>query len=474
MFEKTIPSSEKTSRRLCRAALWLVAVTVLMGCTETQPDRPSSAQQETDAPRHVVLISIDGVPAEYLWNEEIPLPTIRGLADDGVWAEAMVPSTPTKTWANHTTMVTGVHPSTHRVFTNGLFTEVAGPRVVYRNDLDRDELSTQPTVYDRAYEAGLRTAGINWPVTRNAETLHDNFPDGPKKWSHTTPQLRAELIDQGLLADSADVDYPFASPTQADYTWTSAATHLIESRTPDLLLFHLLNVDTMHHRHEAFSWSGYTAMAYADAQVQRILNALDAAGIRDQTAIFVVSDHGFTSASATVRPNVLLRKAGLLEANADGAVEQARVQIVQNGGSAMVFATEQAEPGDLERARSVLEDAEGIAEVVGPEDYDEYDLPPPSEEPRVGDLFLDAAPGHEFGNAATGDHLVLLDQPIGKHGYSNKPSEMNTLFVASGDGIRSSDTLETVDIRSVAPTAARLLGLDFEAAEGDVLESILE
>lgn len=453
----------------------LAAGLFLVGCAGTQPDHSSpEGERRTDAPRHVVVISIDGVPAGYLWNEEIPLPTIRGLAEEGVWAEAMVPSTPTKTWANHTTLTTGVHPATHRVFTNGLFTEVNGPRVAYQTDLDREQLSTQPTVYDRAHEAGLRTAGINWPVTRNTETLDDNFPDSPKTFSHTTPQLRTELVEKGLLTDTADVDYPFASPTVADYTWTSAATHLIKNRTPDLLLFHLLNVDTMHHRHEASSWPGYTAMAYADAQVKRILEALDAAGIRDQTAIFMVSDHGFMSVDTMVRPNVLLREEGLLEADTDGTVTEARVQVVQNGGSAMVFATEQAEADDLDRARSILEEAEGISRVVGPEEYDAYDLPPPSNEPRVGDLFLEAAPGHAFGDTATGEYLVSLDEPIGKHGYSNKVPEMNTLFVAAGDGLRSGVALDSVDVRSVAPTAARLLGLDLETADGDVLESILK
>lgn len=457
-----------------RAALWLAVMGLLMACSGGQLDSSPSNSEGTDAQQHVVVISIDGVPAEYLWNEEIPLPTLRGLAEKGAWAEAMVPSTPTKTWANHTTLTTGVHPATHRVFTNGLFTETEGRRFVYRNDLNRDQLSTQPTVYDRAYEAGLRTAGVNWPVTRNAETLHDNFPDAPKELQHMTPQLRTELVAQGLLTDSSEYDYRHGSPPGADYTWTSAATHLIRNRTPDLLLFHLLNVDTMHHRHEASSWPGFTAMAYADAQVKRLLEALDAAGIRNQTAIFVVSDHGFMSVDTMVRPNVLLREEGLLKADEDGEGKQARVQVVQNGGSAMVFATEQAKAGDLARARSLLEDAEGIAQVVGPEDYDEYDLPSPSEEPRVGDLFLDAAPGHAFGDTAAGDYLVSLSAPIGKHGYSNKLPEMNTLFVASGRGIRSGVELDTVDIRSVAPTVARLLGLELESADGKVLESILE
>jgi len=215
-------------------------------------------------------------------------------------------------------------------------------------------------------------------------------------------------------------------------------------------------------------------MAYADTRVQRILDALESAGVRDQTAIFVLSDHGLVSVDVKVRPNVLLREADLLEANADSTIKQARIQVMANGGSAMVFATEQAEEGDLEQARSILEDAEGIRQVVGPENYGEYNLPPPEEEPRMGDLFLDAAPGYAFGNASMGDYLVSVDEPYAKHGYSNKIPGMNTLFVAAGDGIRAGMALDSIDIRSVAPTVARLLGLEMKSANGKVIESILK
>lgn len=142
----------------------------------------------------------------------------------------------------------------------------------------------------------------------------------------------------------------------------------------------------------------------------------------------------------------------------------------------MVFATDRAaSERDLETARALFEEAEGIARVVGPDEYEKYGLPQPSEDGRMGDLLLDAAPGHAFSNAATGEeHVVALDEPVGKHGYSSAVPEMNTLFVASGRGVRAGVELDTVDIRSVAPTAARLLGVEMETADGEVLEAMLD
>jgi predicted AlkP superfamily pyrophosphatase or phosphodiesterase len=55
--------------------------------------------------QYVVIISIDGFPADALWNIEAPIPFIRSLAREGAWAKAMIPSNPTVTWPNHTSLL---------------------------------------------------------------------------------------------------------------------------------------------------------------------------------------------------------------------------------------------------------------------------------------------------------------------------------------------------------------------------------
>src|SRR5690606_21028754 len=58
--------------------------------------------------RHVVVISIDGFPAEMLTDPSAPVANVRKLAQEGVAAEGMTVSNPSVTWPNHTTIVTGV------------------------------------------------------------------------------------------------------------------------------------------------------------------------------------------------------------------------------------------------------------------------------------------------------------------------------------------------------------------------------
>src|SRR6186713_1691960 len=77
----------------------LASAIVMLGATP---------QDQTAASRHVVLISLDGLPSWALDDPFLPLPTLRALAARGAIAAGMRPVNPTVTWPNHTTLITGV------------------------------------------------------------------------------------------------------------------------------------------------------------------------------------------------------------------------------------------------------------------------------------------------------------------------------------------------------------------------------
>ncbi|MCC5942088.1 MAG: alkaline phosphatase family protein [Balneolaceae bacterium] len=439
---------------------------------------PTSALQvendATDEETYIVIISIDGFPASALWDHRIPLNTIRSLAQNGVWSTHFAPSTPTVTWPNHTTLVTGVYADKHGVLTNGRFLQTHVGMGRYSN-LDREQLTSHSSIYDVAYQAGMITAEVNWPVTRNAETLHFSLPDAPNAITNTTPQLVEELIEAGILQDDTDATFRSGGILRHDEVWTATAEHLIINHQPNVLLFHLLNVDGTHHEFGEGTRPGLTALTLADTQVKRIVEALETAGIRDRTALFIVSDHGFMNVTRQVHPNVLLRQHGLIELDEDGNMTNARVQAISNGGTAMVFTlNEETQEDDLAKAYEILNGAEGISRVLKPEEYHEYGLPQPESNPNMGNLLLNADQHVSFGNNVTGDqHILDLDGVRGTHGYLSDVPEMKTIFVVSGYGIKSGLELGRIDNRSVAPTAARILGLVMDQADGLVLDEIL-
>jgi arylsulfatase A-like enzyme len=431
------------------------------------------------ADRHVVIISVDGLAAYLLDDPKAPLPTIRKLAREGTVVEGgMRVSNPSVTWPNHTTLVSGVRPEKHGVLANGMLVRGAvGVPVFVDGQKDKTELVRVPTLFDAAHAAGLRTADVNWPCTRGAKSIDDSFPDVPDSVTHTTPRLREELIAQGLLSDAADRSFTSLSGAARDHIWTETACHLIRQRKPNLLVLHLLNVDSTHHAEGAQSGPGYTANAFADACVGRVLAALDDAGIRGQTTVFVVADHGFTLTPKAVCPNVVLRQQGLLTVAA-GKISEAQVHVFPEGGIGLVYCTN---PGtaaaDRKRVQELFAGQEGIADVLPPERFAEYGLPLPREYTQAPDLVLVAQDGYGVSGTATGESLVATGTEArvsaGSHGFVSTLKKMNAVCVISGRGIRSDARLPEIENIDIAPTVARLLGLESFTADGRVIEGAL-
>ncbi|HWN95805.1 MAG TPA: ectonucleotide pyrophosphatase/phosphodiesterase [Methylomirabilota bacterium] len=432
---------------------------------------------------HVVLITIDGGAAFYLEDPAAPLPTLRKLAVNGATAQGMRVANPSITWPNHTTLVTGVYAEKHSVLFNGVLVRPGvGLGVSVDPRRDKSDLVAVPTLFDHLHKKGYRTAGINWPCTRNSGTLDDDFPDSPDTLTYTTPRLLNELVSAGILRDGNNTNFSRQSAASRDQVWTAAAAHVIRTRKPNLMLFHMLITDGIQHRYGPRTPAAYTALAQADFQLREILAALEQAGIRERTTLFIVADHGFETSTNIINPNVLLRKAGLLNTNLVSINPprfKARVQIVSEGGTALVYFTDpQTKAQDRATALELFRGADGIAEILEPDSFAKLGLPMPDKNQQMADLILVPKPGHGFANNAAGDNLItpvtLASGSLGNHGYLASNTNMNALFVASGRGIKRGVKLGLVDNRSVAPTIAHLLGQKMPDADGKVLTEILE
>lgn len=427
--------------------------------------------------RHVVIVCIDGFAAYLLNDPKAPVPTLRKLAQQGAVAEGgMRVSNPSVTWPNHTTLVTGVRPEKHGVLANGFLVRgAAGVPVFVDPKRDKQDLVRVTTLYDLAHAQGLTTAEVNWPCTRAAGSLNNSLPDVPDQIMHMTPRLREDLVQLGVLADATDKSFAANSGPGRDLIWTETARHIISKYRPNLLLLHLLNVDGTHHAEGAQSPAGYTANAYADMCLARVIAAIDEAGIRDTTTLFVVADHGFTLTPKAIRPNIVLRRNGLLTLGTGDKITEARVHIVPEGGIGLIYCTD---PGtasaDRKRVQELLSGLEGVAEVLVPEQFAEYGLPHPREYAQAPDLVVVAKDGYGVSGSAEGDDFVAAGiasrVSIGSHGFVSKEPKMNAVCVLSGAGIKPGVILKDVENIDIAPTVARLLGLTEFNADGHVLE----
>ncbi len=435
--------------------------------------------QSDDVQRHVVVISIDGFAGYLVDDPKVPLPTIRKLAREGCIVEGgMTVSDPSVTWPNHTTLVTGMKPGRHGVLANGVLVRGGiGVPVKIDSHRDQSDLVRVPTVADVAHAAGLRTAEVNWPCTRNSKSFDDQFPDVPNALDYTTPRLRQELIEKKLLQDETHASFRKSSIVGLDYVWTEAACHLIRKRKPHLMLIHLLNNDATHHKRGAQSQEGYTANAYADMCVSRIVDAIDDAGIREQTTIILVADHGFTLTPRAIRPNVLLRNAKLLTVE-NGNLTQAQVHVIPEGGIGLVYCTNPLKASEYATTfKEMMMGQEGVADVLLPDRFNEVDFPHPRDYRQVPDAVLVAKDGYAVSGAVTGETLVTTFEEArtsnGSHGFLATLPKMNAMCILSGAGIRPGTKLQKVNNTSIAPTIAKLLGLKYTNTDGQLLVNAL-
>lgn len=437
--------------------------------------------QSQDLNRHVILVSLDGLAAYLLDDPNASLPTLRKLAKEGtVVTGGMKVSNPSVTWPNHTTLITGVRPDKHGVLANGVLVR-SGPGVPVRIDPARDhsELVRAKSIVDTMHEMGLRTGEVNWPCTRNSPSYDDSIPDVPDALRYTTPRLRDELTEMGLLTKNDD-KYSFTVPSSVgkDWVWTETACHLIKTRKPHLLLVHLLNVDSTHHAFGSQTPAGYTANSYIDLCLARIVEATREAGILANTTFIVVSDHGFITTPNAIKPNVALRDAGLLKADGKRIVE-ARVHVVPEGGIGLVYCTNPLEAKELRQTiESAFQGKEGVDQILFPDRFAEFGLPMPREYEQAPDAVIAAKEGFSVSASVEGSEFVepntKVGTSLGSHGFLSTHPRMNATCILWGKDIQAGRSITGIENTSVAPTIAKLLGLPQAEWDGDAMDAAIQ
>jgi predicted AlkP superfamily pyrophosphatase or phosphodiesterase len=425
----------------------------------------------------LVLISIDGL-AHFYWSDPAArMPVLHGLAERGAIADGMATVFVSTTWPSHVSLVTGVGPRAHGVVSNHILNRAtAGPEDFTGDPVyDAADLVLAPTIYDRAHAAGLRTAAIDWPATRRAASLDFNLPFFKNQQvfeAHTAPAVWKELAQLGYPVERQGEWAELPRRFLKDAMVAELAIDVLRRHAPDVLLLHFLCADSHQHLYGPRSPEAYWAIAYIDDLVGRVLASLGPDGL-DRTSVVVVSDHGFLPVMREIRPNVRLRRRGLLSLDAGGGLAHARARFVMNHGAGWVYALD----GDRARLardlRPELAALEGVSGVWTPDEYAALGLPTPDENPRSGDLLLEAAPGFMLSDEMRGDDEHGPPRYRGTHGQRPLHADNRALFLAAGHGIKRGVRLGPITSRDVAPTLATLLDLPQAPAEGRTLTEAL-
>ena len=418
----------------------------------------------------VVVITIDGFPARALEDPRLPMPTLRALIADGAVSTGMQPINPTVTWPNHTAMVTGVDAAQHHVMANGLVVLPAdgGPPHI-EPWVDKDELVHARTLYEAAAERGLITGQVDWVAIYGARGVQWQFGEKPDI-NDAIPQ---ELVANGTLTrDQVEHFGNKSSPAWHDQVWTDAAIDILTRHTPDLLLVHLLETDSLQHQYAPLTPAAYAAYAYADQCLARLVQAARTANLLNRITFFVLSDHGFATYTHTLRPNVALVQQGLLHPVAGNY--QGDVWVKAEGGAASLYIRDPKQRAQLiPKLQAYFAAVPGVAHVYTNPEARALGIPSDTATDQAPQLYLTASPDFSFSDEATGE-LSTTNPPRGQHGYLNTMPDMQALFVASGAAIRPGTKLGPVSNLRVAPTIAHILSLSLPDAKQPPLTEILK
>lgn len=144
-----------------------------------------SERKDQSNKTYVIMLSMDGFRWDY--PEKANTPNLDYIETIGVKAQASIPCFPTKTFPNHYSMATGLHPNNHGIIFNKF----------YAPDLDRyysignNEAVSDPDFYFgepiwvTAEKQGVKSASYFWV---GSEAPHDNiFPSNYHTYNGSVP-----------------------------------------------------------------------------------------------------------------------------------------------------------------------------------------------------------------------------------------------------------------------------------------------
>jgi predicted AlkP superfamily pyrophosphatase or phosphodiesterase len=376
---------------------------------------PAAARAEIRAPV-TILVSIDGAHPSYLRRGATP--HLDALAEAGSSAR-LRPSFPTKTFPNHHTIVTGLHPDRHGIVDNNM----EDPEWMRRRfTLADQQMSLDPfwwgdaePVWTTAERAGIRTATMFWP---GAEVAHDGIR--PSAWSRY------------------DMNVTEAQRIETVLDWMRRPANI----RPRFITLYFDTVDLAGHDHGPNSAEVRAAIREVDALLGRLIAGFEGLG---QPADFViVSDHGMAETSSE---RVVL---------IDDWLDRETYHLISSGA----FLSLAPQPG---------REAELAARLATPpahvQCWTRETLPARflyGTHRRVPPHFCLADTGWLIERRAPETPFTR-----GMHGYDNRDDAMLGIFIASGARLARGAAPGELDAVDVYPLLARLIGVGPNPHQGD-------
>ena len=423
--------------------------------------------------RPVLLISIDGLrPGDVAEAEQrgLKIPNLRRFLAEGSYADGVIGVLPTVTYPSHTTLLTGASPAAHGIVSNNTFDPAqinAGGWYWFASDIKL------PTLWSASARAGLKVGNVHWPVSVGAAGVRWNLPQIWRSGHADDAKLLAALASPGLLAElEPKVGAAYApgidETIEADELRGRFGVALIKAHKPDLTTVYLTALDHEQHLEGPGSPKAHAVLERIDAIIGQLVTAAKTA--HPKGAIAIVSDHGFEDSKFEINLFRAFIDAGLIKLDAGGKVASWDAMPWPSGGSAAVVLARRDDQALALRVRTLLErlqadPATRIAAII-----DRAGIARMGANPQA-DFYLNLKPDtYAAGFAGAAAPLTGPSTRKGMHGYFPQAINLRSSFMIMGPGIARKRSLGEIDMRSIAPTLAKLLRIKLDGAEKPALD----
>ncbi|MCO5590626.1 hypothetical protein L7F22_044597 [Adiantum nelumboides] len=226
----------------------------------------------------VILFSIDGLKPSYLTPEQLPNLHRLSSIDDAqtLFGPSMWPVSPSLTFPNHWTLMTGLEPSSHGIVAND-FLDIGKNKTFYYTDPARSwDASWWKGVplWEAVQRQGRRSANLMWPgppkTTRGASPDFFQEYESPRDWP----------MERRLAHLLRWIDLP-------------------SNQRPSFICGYAPDIDSLTHSHGVnISHPSITkALLSIDELLPSLLSAIALRNATELVDIILVSDHGMTSTS---------------------------------------------------------------------------------------------------------------------------------------------------------------------------------
>jgi arylsulfatase A-like enzyme len=374
------------------------------------------------AAQPLVVISVDGLDNRYLAEADqrgLKIPTLRKLMREGQYSRGVIGVVPTITWPSHTTIITGVDPVSHGILSNW---RPPGDRY-----LEYAQIKT-PNLIGGAHKAGLTIAAITWPVTVGAP-VDWNLPEFfaiRRGGDMDLRSVESKSNPPDLVAKIATDSPEFTQQWMDDRIRTMAAIWILRHEKPQLMLLHLVDLDSEEHDNAPYTREAYATLEHSDRLIGEIVAAMPAG-----TAVAVVSDHGFERVDRIVN----------VKSVAPSATQAGSILIAPDDKAAA-------------QIRELAKDPKyGIGREIPKDEFARF----PSMLNANPLAVFDSREGVMFGNTPNGE-LTTKPTEIGNHGHW--PMRYRSVYVLWGDGI-SHEVLPEMSLKDIAGRLSSVIGTRF-------------